>query len=431
MTSLSQHIEELWSAVEKAGSVEKYVSAQMQVQGFLVDRRSTDNMSKRELTKYKQELKNEALEKKRLKKKAWRAYHQNNIVHLGENVYWNDKHDLDKWDLANAEECAAENELPKLSEPKDLAHALGIAVKDLRWLTYHREAATRVHYHRFSIPKRDGSERAIWAPLPKLKSAQRWILDNIINNFLIHGNAHGFIPGRSILSNAQVHTDSRLILKLDLENFFPTVTFPRVKGVFRKAGYRERIATLLALLCTESPREVVEEGSKKYFVALGPRCLPQGAPTSPAITNALCLRLDRRLAGLAATFGYRYSRYADDLTFSLSVKSKEKPQLGNLLRAIKEIVVEEGFAINTKKTRVLRKGARQKVTGLVTNGKEDPRVPRKIKREYRAAIHNFLKGKELREGESWQTLYGYAAFVYMTDPLLGRRLMDALLRVKP
>lgn len=431
MTTVSQHIADVWSAIEKSGSIDNYVSAQMREHGFLVKRQDTANMSKRELANYKKELKKEAAEKKRLNRQAWQAYRSNNIVHLGENIYWNDSNDWDKWDLSNAEECLAENELPPLNDAKDLAEALGLSVGELRWLSYHREAATRIHYHRFTIPKRDGSERAIWAPLPKLKAAQHWILDNILGNLLVHGDAHGFVPGRSILSNAQAHTNAKLVVKLDLENFFPTITLQRVKGVFRKAGFRERVATLLALLCTESPREIVSDEGQKYFIALGSRCLPQGAPTSPAITNALCLRMDRRLSGLAAKFGYRYTRYADDLTFSLENTSKQKAQLGNLLRAVKDIVVEEGFAINTKKTRILRKGSRQKVTGLVVNGDEGVRVPRKTKRQYRAAIHNYLAGKPLREGESWHTLYGYAAFVFMTDQALGLKMMQALNKAKP
>src|SRR5262249_697930 len=183
--------------------------------------------------------------------------------------------------------------------PQQLAEALGLSVPQLRWLAYHRDAATSIHYYRFTIPKRGGGERPIWAPLPKLKAAQQWIRVNVVEKLLVHGAVHGFMPGRSTLTNAEVHKDPRVVLKLDIEDFFPTVTLPRVKGVFRKAGYREQVATLLALLCTEAPREVVEHEGKSFYVALGPRCLPQGAPTSPALTNTLCLRLDQRLAGRA------------------------------------------------------------------------------------------------------------------------------------
>src|SRR5205085_9758671 len=115
---------------------------------------------------------------------------------------------------------------------------------------------------------------------------------------------HGFLPGRSTLTNAVVHTNPRVVLKMDIKDFFPTVTLPRVKGVFRKAGYREQIATLLALLCTEAPREIVEHQGKSYYVALAPRCLPQGAPTSPGLTNALCLHMDNRIAALAKKLGW-------------------------------------------------------------------------------------------------------------------------------
>src|SRR5437764_1467179 len=177
----------------------------------------------------------------------------------------------------------------------------------------------------------------------------------------LHGAAQGFLAGRSILSNAAAHTGSKIVLKMDVREFFPTVTWRRVKGVFRRAGYREQIATLLALLCTEAPREVVEFEGKKYYVSLGPRCLPQGAPTSPALTNALCLRLDRRLAGLARKLGWRYTRYADDMTFSLPADHTGPPQLGALLGCVRRVVQAEGFAVNDEKTRVHRTGGRQSV----------------------------------------------------------------------
>jgi hypothetical protein len=295
-------------------------------------------------------------------------------------------------------------------------------VAQLRWLAYHREAATRIHYRRFTIPKRNGKERPIWAPLPKLKAAQRWILHNIVEKLLVHGAVHGFLPGRSILTNAAVHTAPKIVLKMDIEQFFPTVTVRRVKGVFRKAGYREQVATLLALLCTEAPREIVSHQGKEYYVALGPRCLPQGAPTSPALTNTLCLHLDQRISD---------TRYADDLTFSLPADHKGPPNLGKLLGVVRRIVEEEGFKINPDKTRVARKGGRQTVTGLVVNGDAQPRVPRKVRRQLRAAIHNLKNGKPLKEGETVEKLVGYAAYVHMTDPKLGESYLAALQTAQP
>ena len=213
---------------------------------------------------------------------------------------------------------------------------------------------------------------------------------------------------------------------MDVKEFFPTVTLRRVRGVFRRAGYRDGISTLLALICTEAPREIVQVDGKTYYVSLGPRCLPQGAPTSPAITNALCLRLDRRLAGLAKKLGWRYTRYADDMTFSLSADHKGQPRLGALLGCVRRVVQAEGFAVNDEKTRVHRTGGRQSVTGLVVNGEGQPRAPRKLRRELRAAIHNLRNGKPLKEGESVARLAGYAAYVYMTDPRLGKKMLEEL-----
>lgn len=416
----------LWRNIQQAGGIPAYINAQLAERGFLVQRREARELSEHELSDYKKQLKAEAVERRRLKKETWQAYKATHIVHLGEGIHWDDRPQQDKWDLPNAEERAAENELPALDTPEQLAEALGLTIAQLRWLTYHRDAATMIHYRRFTIPKRNGAERPIWAPAPKLKAAQRWILRNIVERLIVHGAAHGFLPGRSILTNAEQHTNSRVVMKMDIEAFFPSVTFARVKGIFRKAGYRENIATLLALLCTEAPREITTLNGKTYFVSLGPRCLPQGAPTSPALTNTLCQRLDRRIQGLVNKLGWRYTRYADDLTFSLPAEHKGKPGLGTLMGLVRRIVEAEGFRINREKTRILRKGSRQKVTGLVVNGDRSPRVPRKLRRQLRAAIHNLGRGKPLHEGESVEVLRGYAAYVYMSDPEKGTKLLQSL-----
>jgi RNA-directed DNA polymerase len=242
----------------------------------------------------------------------------------------------------------------------------------------------------------------------------------------VHGAAHGFLADRNIVSNARVHAGADVIVKIDIKDFFPTLTFQRVKGLLRKAGLVEQTATLCALLATEAPRDVVKFRGKTLFVATGPRALPQGAPTSPMITNAVCLRLDRRMSGLARKLGVAYTRYADDLTFSWRGDPKKAP-VGLLVGAARKILAGEGFALNDKKTAVLKQGDRQKVTGLVVNpapGKPPARVPRDVKRRLRAAIHNRKKGKPGKEGETLSQLQGMAAFVYMTDPVLGRRLLD-------
>lgn len=422
-------LEQLWQAIEKAGSIPSYIHQQLQSKGFLVARRATDNMDKRTLEKYREELKKEAAAKRQLRRAAWQAYKATHICYLGDGVYWSDEPNPDQWDLQNAEKRLLENQLPPLLKVTQLAEALGLTIPQLRALCYQREAATSSHYYRFEIPKRSGGSRAIWAPYLRLKTAQRWIHDQILGRLLVHGAAHGFLPGRSIASNAEVHTHSRLLLKLDIENFFPSISWRRIKGVFRKAGYNEQIATLLALLCTESPREVVRHAGKDYYIALGDRCLPQGAPTSPALTNVLCLRLDRRLSGLAQKQGWRYSRYADDLTFSLPATTAALPALGPLLGAIQSIVSDEGLRLNRDKTHVIHAGSAQTVTGLRVNDEHAPRVSRQLKRQIRAAIHNLQQGKPLPPGESLQRLRGYAAYIAMTDRKLGLRMLRDLATV--
>lgn len=418
--------EQIWQAIEQAGSVNAYVREQLQQHGFLVTRRPTDEMSKAELEKYRQALKKEAAEQNRLRQQAWQAYQAKHIVHLGEGIYWTDDSSEDQWDAPNANQRLLENQLPAITQVAQLCQALQLSVSELRWLCYQREVSTHSHYTRFEIPKRSGGIRAIWAPLPKLKQAQHWILHEILERLVVHGSAHGFITGRSIATNAAEHGDSQMLVKLDIENFFPTISWRRVKGVFRKAGYPEQIATLLALLCTESPRQLVEHEGKSVYVALAERCLPQGAPTSPALTNALCLRLDRRLTGFAHKAGWRYTRYADDLSFSLPATNQAPPELSRLLGTVKRVLGEEGFALNLSKTRVIRPAEVQTVTGLVVNGAQPPRVKRSLKRQMRAAVHNLNQGKALPAGESLSRLKGYAAYIAMTDRDLGFDLLNQL-----
>ena len=413
----------LWRLIVQAGGMVAYIDAQLRERGFLVVRRDADAMSDRERDSYKKALKQEAEERRKLRRETWGAYKANHIVHLGEGVFWTDGQREDKWDTPNSEERAAENELPALDKAEQLAEALGVSIPQLKGMAYHRDAATNLHYVRFTIPKRDGTARPIWAPKKRLKAAQRWILHHIVERLPVHGAAQGFLVGRSILSNAQVHENPKVLLKMDIKEFFPTVTWRRVKGVFRRAGYRDGVSTLLALVCTEAPREIVSVEGKTYFVSLGPRCLPQGAPTSPAITNALCLRLDRRLAGLAKRYGWRYTRYADDLTFSLPQEHKGAPKLGAMMGCVMRIVAGEGFEIKQEKTRVHRSGGRQSVTGLVVNGDTPPRPTRTLRRQLRSAIHKLKTGQPLQEGESLARLTGYAAFVYMSNPQLGGKML--------
>lgn len=374
---------------------------------------------------------------KPLRSNLWAAFKFENVSFLGKGIFWNDdiqwrsskndhaqKAGNDVFDIYNREKRLKDNELPNFNTPKELAEALGLSVSRLRWLCYHRDAATYIHYHAFEIPKKSGGTRHIWAPNALLKEKQRWVLDEIVHKMPVHGSAHGFVPGCSIFSNAKVHIDSQYIISMDIKDFFPSFSFKRVKGIFRQIGYLDGIATLLALLCTEAPREEVEYAGQKYFVATGDRCLPQGSPASPGLTNLACMKLDRRLSGLAKRCGWRYTRYADDITFS-SADGNNKT-ITKIKEYIKKIVEDEGFAIHPEKTIVMGKGGRQEVTGLIVNNEEDPRTPREIRRMLRAAINNLKQGKPFQEGEDLQTLIGYASFIYSTDTEEGKKYLSEL-----
>ena len=436
MTPAERQWQQLWQDIENAGGRYQYIQQQMVQHGFMVERKPIDNMSPKERERYKKSLKKEAAEEKNLKKIAWQAYKAQHIVYLGRHIYWSDDTSIDKWDTKDASNRLIENKLPLISKHTQLASAVNLTVPQLKGLCYQQEVASNIPYTHFTINKRNGTPRQIWSPIPRLKFVQRWILENILNNLMTHGAAHGFVRGKSIVTNATVHCNSALLIKLDVKDFFPSVHWRRVKGVFRHAGYPEQIATLLALLCTESPRQMVQQNGKTCYVALSDRALPQGAPTSPALTNIVCLNLDRRLTGLAEKIGLRYSRYADDLTFSLpanstSIKNAAQPSdhnhlIGQLLGSVHKILQEEGFILNNDKTRVIRMGNQHNVTGMVVNGEGVPRVPRKIKRMLRASLHNLALGQPLREGETLETLSGYAAWIASAERELGETYLEKL-----
>jgi len=317
-------------------------------------------------------------------------------------------------------------QLAVLATPGDLAKALNLSVARLRWLAFHSEAATVTHYVRFQVPKKSGGMRELSAPHRDLAAAQRWVLHQILGQIPAHEAAHGFVPGCSTMSNAVRHVGRAVVVNLDLKDFFPSISFPRVKGIFQGFGYSPAVATILALLCTECPRRRVEYAGRAFYVATGPRALPQGACTSPALSNLLVRRLDARLAGLADKLGFTYSRYADDLTFSGNADSARLT--GYLLARVRHVVAAENLAVNEQKTRVLRPNSRQTVTGIVVN--QRPNVRRHLIKRLRAVLHRGQKeglAAQNRENRPnfvhW--LGGMIAYVQMVNPDKGRKLREA------
>jgi hypothetical protein len=200
-----------------------------------------------------------------------------------------------------------------------------------------------------------------------------------------------------------------------------------VRAVFERYGYSGSVATVLALLCTECPRATITYANTKYEAATGPRGLPQGASTSPGLSNQVARKLDKRLLGVAAKLGLTYTRYADDITFSGGPELANK--IGWLLAKVRNVAREEGFAVNEKKTRVMRRSTAQSVTGVVVNDK--PSIDRAELRRLRAILHRArTEGLDAqnREGRpnfrAWLT--GKIAFVSMVRPDAGAKLKAAL-----
>lgn len=358
-------------------------------------------------------------EAKALRKAAHQARLKADVVHLGLGVSAQLEERVS--DVARL----AQRQLPVLHTAHEVAQALGLSLGQLRYLTYHRDDAVAVHYHRFTIPKKTGGRRAISAPKPTLAKAQRWLFENVLGRLEVTQVAHGFVKGRNVVSNARPHLRQKVVINLDLRDFFPTFTFARVRGMFRGMGYSGQVATLFALLCTEPPRVEVSLDGSTSFVALGARVLPQGACTSPALTNFACRRLDARLARLAEVNGFAFTRYADDLTFSGDAAGP----VGRLLRSVRAVLGSEGFVEHEAKTHVMRSGRRQEVTGVVVN--ERPGIGRDELRTLRAMLHNAAKhGLESQNREGHQDfaafLRGRVAWACMVDPSKKPKLEAAL-----
>jgi RNA-directed DNA polymerase len=361
-------------------------------------------------------LRNE--EKRKEKAAQWTIEKEKNIVYLGEDV----SAGLNK--VVSDEEKLTAAGLPVYHDGMALAAAMNITLGKLRFLSFNRKVANITHYKRFYIPKKSGGRRLISAPMPQLKAAQYWILENILYKIKLSESAHGFVPGRSIVTNATHHVGQDIVINIDLRDFFPTIAYKRVKGLFSKFGYSEQVATILALLCTEPEMEPVALDDREYQVATTDRHLPQGAPCSPAITNIICYRLDRRFEGLARRFGYTYTRYADDMTFS--AKEAAAADAGKLIWAVKEVVKEEGFVIHPDKLKVMRKGDKREVTGVVVNEKLS--IDRETLRKFRALLHQIsvsgLADKKWGKGNIVSSIEGYINYVQMVKPEAGRQLKD-------
>jgi RNA-directed DNA polymerase len=268
--------------------------------------------------------------------------------------------------------------LPALPTPGDLAGWLGITIGELDWFADVRGMnppdGPLCHYRYVWIRKRHGM-RLVEAPKARLRAIQRRILREILDPVPIHRAAHGFRRGLSCRTFVESHVGRDVVLRMDLRNFFPDIPSPRVHALFSTLGYPDSVARCLAALCTNRvPMSFARRGASSWTEAktLGVPHLPQGAPTSPSVANLCALHLDFRLDALSRAIGGQYTRYADDLAISGGEALRRSwPRVSS---AISAIALEEGFAINHRKTRAMHRGRRQMLTGIVVNTK--PNIPR-------------------------------------------------------
>lgn len=286
--------------------------------------------------------------------------------------------------------------LPSLPTVHALAEWLNEPVGALEWLADQWRiegcAQTRLqHYNYRWLPKRSGGLRLIEIPKARLRRIQKKILRQILDLLPPHPSAHGFRRGHSCLTHAKLHAGQAIVIRMDLKDFFPSIQLSRIHALFEKLGYTASVAGMLARLCVNrTPHRVFGDAGSMSWVerhALKSPHLPQGSPCSPALANLCAYRLDIRLESLAHSLGATYSRYADDLAFS---SGPEFARAGDRLHIqVAAIALEEGFRINTRKTRQMRQGVRQLVTGIVVNA--HPNVARDEYDKLKAILTNCVR----------------------------------------
>lgn len=294
--------------------------------------------------------------------------------------------------------------LPYFYDIDHFCNRLNVSSSQIRYFLSKKEK----FYRTLEIPKKSGGIREINAPKDEIKIVQRWILDNILYKLKVSDHAHGFVPERTMYTNAIAHVNKNYVLGIDLKDFFPSIKSKSVKRIFKSVGYTSRIAKDFANICTYLDK------------------LPQGAPTSPTLANLVSLNLDRAISKYCTQRNLEYTRYADDITISGSKRmSRHK---NNIIK----IIEKNGFNVNYEKVRVISKGSKQKVTGVIVNDKIS--IGRQKKKTLRAIVHNILvKGpvSQNKDNDPFfrERIFGYLAFAKAIEPEFATPLIKSLKEV--
>ena len=327
--------------------------------------------------------------------------------------------------------------LPGLPSVGDLASWCGEPVGTLDWFAdkwrLGQDARSRLqHYHYRWVPKRSGGWRLIEIPKSRLRLIQQKILRQILDLVPSHPAAHGFQRGRSCVTHAALHAGQRVVIRMDLKDFFPSIQLARIHALFEKLGYSTNVAGTLARICiNRTPAGAFSDRHSGGSLAWAERHalktphLPQGSPCSPALANLCAFRLDIRLEALARALGAAYSRYADDLVFSGGHALERAADRFHV--QVAAIAIEEGFKVNTRKTRIMREGVRQQVTGIVVN--RHPNLARGEYDKLKAMLTNCVRHSPESQNRDSRAHYreylaGKISYVMMVNPQRASRLQQ-------
>ncbi len=313
-----------------------------------------------------------------------------------------------------------------------LACGLDLYPDDLGWFT--TRSRKKEHYH-YRWHKKGGERtpRLIEIPKSSLKQTQRTVLEKIFSPMTTHEASCGFQVGKSVFDFVRPHCGQKMVLKLDLEDFFPGITSARIIRLFLTVGYPEYVADFLTRLCTNRVPELTLEEvnlSASARSRFEKSHLPQGAPSSPALANLCAFRLDCRLAGLARSVGVQYTRYADDLLFSGGEGFSRC--VGRFYGAVLRILITEEFRVNLRKTRLMPSSQRQMAAGLILN--EKPNVARREYDQLKAILqncrqHDWQSQNREKQSEFPAHLAGRIKWVAASNPNRGRELSEEFAKI--
>ena len=270
----------------------------------------------------------------------WEAYKKNFQILCSKRNISKEQQDI----LLNYAQNLADKNLPIVYDVEHFSNLVGYKID----LFYAITNDTKRFYHSYFIPKKNGKLRYIREPYPMLKEIQYWILNNILVKHPVSKYAKAYIKNKGLIDNVKFHKNQNLVVKLDVKNFFESIYYFEVYGIFLRMGYTKSLSNIFARLCCLDGK------------------LPQGAPTSPCLSNIFCISLDKRLGSYLTMLNFRYTRYSDDITISGDIRDK---QIKAILSFCEKVLEENGLKIQRTKTKILRKSNCQYVTGVVLNKK--------------------------------------------------------------